>query len=208
MTHTQAATVYYSDGGQKRIKETVRLAIRRARVLRVNHLLIFTADGLGPKAAVDHLKGEQCPKVIAVTFPAGQVFLNENREPFTTKLASDTNRKELRSLGIEVVQGTMPFQEIIVPGTSNPKTDAIHMTLGLLSPGTHLCVQAILMATDAGAVEQGEEVVAMCADTAIVATGALSHWLFHPTRGLEIREVICKPRKHRQPYDESPSSVE
>ncbi len=107
-------------------------------------------------------------------------------------------RKELESKGISVVQSTMPFQEVIIPEPAT-QADAIQATLGLISPGMHLCVQAVLMATDAGLVQQGEEVVSMCADTAIVATGALSHWMFHPEQGLEIREIICKPRMRREP---------
>ena len=93
-----------------------------------------------------------------------------------------------------MVQGTMPFQSVILPGTTDSKLAAVQATLRLLSEGMSLCVQATLMATDAGVVEEGEEVVAMAADTAIVACGAMSQWMFHPRHGFEIREVICKPR--------------
>jgi len=55
--------------------------------------------------------------------------------------------------------------------------------------------KAILMAVDGGHIDPGETVIAMSADTAIVARSSLSTWLFHPTEGLEINEIICKPSK-------------
>ena len=57
-----------------------------------------------------------------------------------------------------------------------------------------MCVEAIIMATDAGYVEPGEYVIAMSADTAIVANGVSSTWLFHPDEGMTISEIICKPK--------------
>ena len=53
-----------------------------------------------------------------------------------------------------------------------------------------LCVQAILMACDAGVVDEGEHVIALSADTTILARSAPT------TRFLTdfiVREIICKP---------------
>lgn len=70
---------------------------------------------------------------------------------------------------------------------------AIKETLGLVSGGLHLCVQAVLMATDSGVVMPGEKVIAMSADTSIITFGTNSTFLFHPSRGLNIHKIICKP---------------
>ncbi len=51
------------------------------------------------------------------------------------------------------------------------------------------------MSCDSGYLEQEEEVISMSADTAIVATACKKQWLFHPNHGLEIKEIICKPRR-------------
>lgn len=51
------------------------------------------------------------------------------------------------------------------------------------------------MSCDSGYVEQDEEVIAMSSDTAIVASASKKQWLFHPNHGLEIKEIICKPKK-------------
>lgn len=131
--------------------------------------------------------------LVAVTFPAGQLFRAKEGDLVRTKLSDPAERNKLEDKGITIVQGTMPLQEIITPGCSDPKIDAILRTLSLISLGLPLCVQAILMATDAGVVSAGQEVVSASADTAIVGTGVLSNWLFHPEEGLDIREIICKP---------------
>lgn len=39
-----------------------------------------------------------------------------------------------------------------------------------------------------------EEVIAMSADTAIVAKGSSVAWMFHPEKGMKICEIICMPR--------------
>lgn len=43
--------------------------------------------------------------------------------------------------------------------------------------------------------DRNTQVIAMSADTAIVARSSLSTWLFHPREGMEINEIICKPNK-------------
>jgi len=87
----------------------------------------------------------------------------------------------------------MPFQSIIIPGVADAKLEGIQHALKL--GGFNLCVQAILMATDSGELEPGEAVLSMSADTAIIATGTQTKFLFHPIEGMDIREIICKPRK-------------
>lgn len=49
------------------------------------------------------------------------------------------------------------------------------------------------MGCDSGCAEPGEEVIAMSADTAIVATACQKRWLFHPEKGMRIKEILCKP---------------
>lgn len=70
----------------------------------------------------------------------------------------------------------------------------INETLTLFSGGMRLCVQAIIMATESGSLEPGETVIALSADTAIVARATLKSLLFDNEEGMEIYEIICKPR--------------
>ena len=78
-------------------------------------------------------------------------------------------REEFNRLGIRLVQGVMPLQDIIIPNAKDVKNQTIHYTLSLISGGLRLCIQAILMAVDGGPIDPGETVIALSADTAIVA---------------------------------------
>ena len=72
----------------------------------------------------------------------------------------------------------MPLQDIPIIGVhGDTKIRTINSTLSLLSRGLNLCIEAIIMASDAGYVEQGEEIIVFSADTAIVATGCRKEWL-------------------------------
>lgn len=135
----------------------------------------------------------------AVTFPANR-YVREmvDGEPVTRKVGiNDPNvRRQLVEANITIVQGTLPFEEILIPGASDLKTVAMRHALRLFGFGMELCIQAILMLCDAGYVEPREEVLSCSADTAILATASTSSLLFSPYEGMEIREVISKPRVH------------
>ena len=53
-----------------------------------------------------------------------------------------------------------------------------------------LCVQAVLMACDAGAIPIGEHVIACTSDTAILARATCTTKLL---RDFIVREILCKP---------------
>jgi hypothetical protein len=53
-----------------------------------------------------------------------------------------------------------------------------------------LCVQAVLMASDAGRVNRGEHVIALTSDTAILAQSAPTRYMLTE---FAVREVLCKP---------------
>ena len=72
-------------------------------------------------------------------------------------------------------------------------------TLYLLCTGVKVALFTTLSAADAGAIPNDKEVVAFGGleqglDTATVLSPAYSGQVFHPRKGLEIREIICKPR--------------
>ncbi len=71
------------------------------------------------------------------------------------------------------------------------------MFFKVICGGFHVCMTAVLEATDAGYLTQGEEVIALAGsfvglDTALVAAAANSVNFF---KAFEVREVICKPRR-------------
>ncbi|MBT9135987.1 MAG: hypothetical protein DDT34_01053 [Firmicutes bacterium] len=148
---------------------------------------MFTGTGEGVLKLLPKAKGY---KIYAVTFTP-----NLPRRTVSAGVESPGILDTLDSNEVIVIQGNLPFEEIIIPEVRDPKTAAIECTFDTLSGGLSLCVQAVIMCTEAGGVLPGEDVIAMCADTAIIATGCHKSFLFSPFDGLEIREILCKPRK-------------
>lgn len=188
---------YFSSEGKENLPKTVELVIERAMLNQIKHIIVFTGDGDGAFQLKEKLGDNSDVKVYAATFPYKQVFHTKDDEGKTISTYAKTSLPEIKqrmeNVGIILVQGVMPLQDIIIPNAKDVKNQTIHYTLSLISGGLRLCIQAILMAVDGGHIEPGEMVIAMSADTAIVARSSLSTWLFHPTDGLEISEIICKP---------------
>lgn len=192
----QKEIFYFQTEGKHNMKQTIDLVKVRAVALNLKKIIIFTGDGEGAFLLNEAVQ-ENNIKVLAVTFPYKTTFRIKDKlgqEKIIPKTSEADVRQRLLEKGIPLIQGVMPLWEIVLPGTVESKVKVIQATLSLISGGLPLCVQAILMACDAGYVEPGEEVISMSADTAIVARAAQTRWLFHPERGLEIREIICMPR--------------
>lgn len=189
---------YFNSEGRTNLPKTVDLVIERAEESSIKNIIVFTANGEGAFLLKEKLGDNASVKVHAATFPYKQVFFNEDSKGNVTENFAGTSLPEIRekiiASGINLIQGVMPLQDIIIPGAKDVKNQTINYTLSLLSGGLKLCVQAVLMAVDGGHIEPGEYVIAMSADTAIVARASLSTWLFHPSHGFEICEIICKPK--------------
>ena len=116
-----------------------------------------------------------------MSFPYNQEFNVKDENGETKKVIPKTSKVKVKEKlfenNIQLVQGPMPFNEIIIPGTREVNKSTILNTLSLISGGLSFCVQSVLMATDAGVLEKGKNVIAMSADTAVVANSANSQWL-------------------------------
>ena len=116
---------------------------------------------------------------------------------------SKENLKELKELGVEIVGGTPTLWNVDrsfmakYGGISNK--EIINETLRLLCPGFRVCVEVALMAADNGAIPINKETIVMGGterglDTAIIIKPSYSVKMFDLYEGMEIREIICKPR--------------
>ena len=115
---------------------------------------------------------------------------------------TDENKEELSKLGVDVVRGTIP---LFGPSFSmrlhlrkTTSLDIVAKTLELISPGTLVCMETVLMATDAGIIPEGELVYAcagteMGLDTAWIVKSATSANMFHPAKGFRFVELLAKP---------------
>ena len=115
---------------------------------------------------------------------------------------TEENTQKLNTLGVPIVRGTIP---LFGPSFSmrlhlrkTTSLDIVAKTLELISPGTLVCMETVLMATDAGLIPE-DELVYACAgtemgiDTAWIVKSAASANLFHPTRGFRFVELLAKP---------------
>ncbi len=115
---------------------------------------------------------------------------------------TEENKPKLKELGVEVVRGTIP---LFGPSFSmrlhlrkTTSLDIIAKTLELISPGTLVCMETVLMATDAGLIPEGELVYAcagteMGLDTAWIVRSSASANMFHPAKGFRFVELLAKP---------------
>ena len=112
------------------------------------------------------------------------------------------NRQKLDCLKVKTVRGTIPFFgpsfSIRVHLHQVTGLDLIAKTLELISTGTLVCLECVLMSVDAGAVPEGREVLALAGterglDTAWVIRSSASANLFHPSKGARFIELLAKP---------------
>jgi len=201
-------TLYLPGEGKEYFPCVVEAVANYVRETGLQKVLVFTLDGKGALALADALH-ETKAQVVAVTFPATQKFAIPDKGVIQVTIDSEMY-SSLASKGVSVVRSTLPFGDILIPGSPDVKLSAIHHTLRLFGGGMTLCVQAVVIACDSGCLELGEEVISVAADTAIVAAASGKWALFSPSDGMEIREIICKPRclrLTRAPRYEEASSV-
>lgn len=115
---------------------------------------------------------------------------------------TEENKRRLDELGIKVIQGTIPlFGPTFSMRLHLQKTtdlDLMAKTLELVSTGTLVCLECVLMSVDAGLIPEGEQVIAVAGterglDTVWVIRASASHNLFHPSEGTRFVELLAKP---------------
>jgi hypothetical protein len=184
-------------------------------------LVVASVTGDSAIKAAERIKNR---KIICVTCPQGMFWevnamnadlfdkipeLKSRREEWQKRRldrvplsVTAENKAKLGALGVPIVRGTIPF---FGPSFSmrlhlrKPTSmDVAAKTLELISPGTLVCMEAVLMATDAGLVPEGDLVYAaagteMGLDTAWIVRSSASANLYHPTKGFRFVELLAKP---------------
>jgi len=116
---------------------------------------------------------------------------------------SKKNVEELAKLGVKIVGGTPTLwnvdRSLMAKFGGVSAQEIINETLRLVCPGLRVCVEVALMATDNGAIPTNEEIIVMAGterglDTAVVVKPSVSVRVFDLFEGMEIREIVCKPR--------------
>ncbi len=81
----------------------------------------------------------------------------------------------------------------------SPYKHVFKETLFLFSPGIKVAAFASMTAADSGEIPTDEEIIAMGGtetglDSSILLEPSYSDCVFNKKKGMEIREIICKPR--------------
>jgi hypothetical protein len=184
-------------------------------------LVVASVTGDSAVKAAERIKNR---KIICVTCPQGMFWevnamnadlfekipeLRARREEWIKKRLdrvplsiTEENKQKLEALGVETVRGTIP---LFGPSFSmrlhlrkTTSLDIVAKTLELISPGTLVCMETVMMATDAGIIPEGELIYAcagteMGLDTAWIVKSSASANMFHPTKGFRFVELLAKP---------------
>lgn len=175
--------------------ENLAIVLDYAKKNKISKILIFTKDGQAAIRAKSKISGDDI-SVIAVSFPANEPIYKKNDDgeviEFTPETSTFEVREKLASYNIELILSSLPFEDIIVPGSRINTNNIIEKSLNLFDNGISLCVQSVLMTTDAGYTYPGERVISMIANSAIDISASNSKFIFHPKKGVRINNIICK----------------
>lgn len=184
------------DNLEKIMASSVQYAIDES----ISKILIFSKDGNSAIKLKKLAKTKNSSiDIIAVLFPANERLFkrdtNGNISEFVPNSLDTKIMSDLKSLSIKSVYGTLPLENVIVPGTSNNIYSTIKQTLALFSPGLQLAIQGILMATDQGFLKDNERVISIVGDVAVDANSTNSRLMFHPKYGLSINNIVAKKKR-------------
>jgi hypothetical protein len=191
-----SAIEYFFSEGKENLDECLRIAFETALLREVKKLVIFTGVGLGPKIAIEKFLSQpeyEDVKIIAVTFPYGQRFKEDESSADGIQISME-DRQLLKDHDIPIVRAHLPFNPIAAHhkdhGVLGQDLSLIGNALSIFCGSMSLCVQAALMACDAGEVELGEHVIALTSDTAILVRTCPTERLL---TDFIVREILCKP---------------
>jgi hypothetical protein len=190
-----SAIEYFFKEGKENLEECLRIAFETAVLRNVRTLVIFTGVGEGPKLAIEKYRSQSTYadiKIIAVTFPYGQRFSTTD-DPVGLEISRE-DRRLFAENNIPIIRAHLPFNPIAAHhkshGVLGQDLTLIGNALSIFCGSMSLCVQAALMACDAGEVELGEHVISLTSDTAILVRSAPTERLL---TDFIIREILCKP---------------
>jgi hypothetical protein len=186
---------YFEKVGRENTGPTLKLALERAKARGIKKVVMASTLGDTARLAAQEWKNEGI-KLIVVPHQANFMGLNFDPEI----------RKELEKAGHVVHLGTMLFHTDAFYGTQAPTIMA--NILRTFSQGMKVVVEILLMVTDGGHVDTGEQVVVVTgsgrgADTAVVAVAATSSHIYD----FHITEIICKPLQTKNMPPPPPGSA-
>lgn len=198
-----ATTQYLAAEGRENIDRCMDLAFAWCADHEVDTVVIFSGTGEGPRYAARNLLPRERyrdMRVVVVTPAVGRSYRQTPGDPnsplIRAGLAPEV-RDELRALNVAVVSAHLPFKPYAVGFERATEWNRVAEAYGVLGGGFALCVQAAMLAADAGEIPHGARIVSSSADTAVEITYACRTESFlAATDGLLVGHIICRPAKY------------
>lgn len=195
MNQVTESITYFAEEGRDNLSECLRLSFETVLQYGLKKLVIFTGVGDGIQEAIDDFLSQpnySDVQIVGVTFAQGfEVKRNERSIPH---IFPSERKEAFAQRNIPIVRAHLPFDSI---STQHQRDGVLAQDLGIVGNALNifcgsmsLCVQAVLIACDAGEVEIGEHVVVMTSDTSLIVRAAPTS---HLLTDLIIRQIICKP---------------
>ena len=194
MTFTQKKIYYFEKPGEDNTPDAARFAIERAKDLGIKTIVVASTSGKTALVFFDAIRASGINLVI-VTHVIG--FTKPGEWEFSQEIAD-----RLQKHGVQIVISTHALSGLERALSRSPKvgggsrTEAIAEALRrVVAVGLKVAVECVLMATDAGAIDINEEVIAVGgtasgADTVCVIRPAHTANFFD----LQVREIVAMPR--------------
>ena len=189
MPDQETVSVLFETPGPQNTERTLELAAQRARQLGTRHIVVATTSGATGVRAAELMQGLG---VVVVSHSTGF------KAPNTQELLPE-HVERLRALDVPLLTCQHAFGGVARAVRRKLGTyqldEIVAFVLRMFGQGLKVACEITLMATDAGLLPAGEEIVAVGgtsqgADTAAVIRAANAQDLFD----LRVLEVICKPR--------------
>jgi hypothetical protein len=186
---SKVETVYFKEFGYHNTSETLLIAKKRADELGIRDIVVASYSGETGATAAKIFNGYNLVVV------GGMVGFTE---PNIDRMNSN-HKKTIGQYGGKIIHACHAFGGL--GRAVNRKFNSIQVdeiiahVLRLFGAGVKVACEVSCMATDAGYMKSGSEVIAIGgngsgADTAIVLMVANTHRFFD----IRVREIICKPR--------------
>lgn len=195
-------TTYFDGEGRPWMEQCLRRSADWCVANSVGTLVIFTATGEGPHFAAKELLLQGAYKnlrIVAITPPVGRPYRQIPGDPNSLLVRSGLSsamRDELTALGVSVVSAHLPFKEMYDGSDRVSEWKRVAEAYGVLGGGFALCIQAVLVACDAGLVEHGQQVVVASADTSLAVRACRTESFLSPLEGFLVEHIICRPSRY------------
>ncbi|MFX0052385.1 MAG: pyruvate kinase alpha/beta domain-containing protein [Candidatus Hodarchaeota archaeon] len=190
---------YFRYCGEVNTTKALKLARTRCEELNLSKVVVASETGQSAILALNIFKNTKIQIIVVTHYPVttwgpkGEIPIGLKRNEYSDVLSKLIENR------IKIVQGTRP----LAPPTRSldwnyPSPEGIvDKTLEIFGAGTKIAIEASVMATDAGEVNEGEKIIS-CAgtfkglDTVLVVKPTYSLNFF---KEFEIIEIVARPEK-------------